>query len=126
MSLPQNILDYQENILGWGSVGPGWIMIIKELHDEMVKLDPEYTIEQIKEKFGGLRYYYTPSQGYGNEASDALENLVRGAEHLCSRTCETCGEPGSLRGDLSWLLTLCDKHYGGEVNRVSSYRTEPT
>jgi hypothetical protein len=37
-----------------------WYPIIKRTHDDLTKLLPEYNIEQIKEKFGGLRYYYLP------------------------------------------------------------------
>lgn len=25
--------------------------------------------------------------------------------------CEICGIKGKLRGDLPWILTLCNKHY---------------
>lgn len=34
-----------------------WYPIIKETHDRLTKLIPGYNIAQIKEKFGGLRYY---------------------------------------------------------------------
>ena len=36
---------------------PGWFQLINMCHAELVALDPEYVIMQIKDKFGGMRYY---------------------------------------------------------------------
>jgi hypothetical protein len=38
-----------------------WKPAIVACHEDLVKIDPEYRISQIKEKFGGLRYYYDSS-----------------------------------------------------------------
>jgi hypothetical protein len=88
-------------------VGVGWKKIIWELDDELSKLDPDYSIAQVKEKFGGLRYYINgidvPYEVYGP--------LIDYAEAESYKTCEECGEPGIIRDDLAWLKTLCDKHY---------------
>lgn len=62
-------------------------------------------ITQIKEKFGGLRFYYCGGD-------DEFDQLVQQAEDLAYKTCETCGEPGRMRGRY-WLQTLCDKHAEG-------------
>lgn len=35
-----------------------WEDIVIDCHEQLVKIDPDYTILQIKEKFGGLRYYF--------------------------------------------------------------------
>lgn len=59
-------------------------------------------VEQIKEKFGGLRFYY---QG-GN---DEISGMVRMAELWAGRSCETCGNKGERRSG-GWIRTLCDKH----------------
>jgi hypothetical protein len=61
-------------------------------------------VAQVKEKYGGLRFYYD----YGDEF---IAGLVEMAEIWAERTCEVCGEKGSLRGDLPWIRTLCDEHY---------------
>ncbi len=60
-----------------------------------------FRFTQIKEKFGGLRAYY-----YGG--NDYIRGMVRMAECWSYKTCERCGEKGSVdkRG---WILTLCDK-----------------
>lgn len=36
-----------------------WYPIIKETHERLNELIPGYNISQIKEKFGGLRYYFS-------------------------------------------------------------------
>lgn len=38
--------------------GDPWYRIIKRTHERLEELIPGYNIRQIKEKFGGLRFYY--------------------------------------------------------------------
>lgn len=59
-------------------------------------------IRQIKEKFGGLRFYYDGGDDY-------IRGLESMAESWAGRSCETCGERGERRGG-GWIRTLCDKH----------------
>jgi hypothetical protein len=49
---------------GWGrwiSCGPGWYPILVHLDTQLAAIDPGYVVHQVKEKFGGLRYYAEPS-----------------------------------------------------------------
>ncbi len=57
---------------------------------------------QVKEKFGGLRFYV---DGGSNE----LQAQIELAEAMSYRTCETCGAPGRPRSG-GWVRTLCDTH----------------
>lgn len=57
---------------------------------------------QIKEKFGGLRFYY-------DGGDDVIDGMVRIAESWASCTCEVCGNSGKLRHG-GWIKTLCDEH----------------
>ncbi len=46
---------------GWGrwiSCSRGWYPLLVELDEQLQALLPVYVIHQIKEKFGGLRYYW--------------------------------------------------------------------
>jgi len=70
----------------------------RPIPDEVVPVQ----IDQIKEKFGSLRYYYTG----GDECIAGMVNL---AEELSARICERCGNPGKIRTG-GWLKTLCDEH----------------
>jgi hypothetical protein len=60
------------------------------------------SVAQIKEKFGGLRFYY-------DGGDDHISGMVTMAEVWAGRTCETCGERGKQRGG-GWIRTLCDTH----------------
>ena len=62
----------------------------------------QVVVEQIKEKFGGLRFYY---QG----GDDTIAGMVRMAEAWADHSCEECGAPGNLRHG-GWVRTLCDHH----------------
>jgi len=73
--------------------------------EENLRITPKVewiVIEQIKEKFGGLRFYY---QG----GDDHIDGMVRMAEVWAGQTCETCGDKGERRSG-GWIRTLCDKH----------------
>lgn len=59
-------------------------------------------VEQIKEKFGGLRFYF---QGGDKE----IHGMVTMAEVWADHTCEKCGNKGKRR-DGGWIRTLCDIH----------------
>jgi hypothetical protein len=63
---------------------------------------PPVVVEQIKEKFGGLRFYY---QG----GDEQIHGMVRMAEAWADIACEECGGIGTRRSG-GWIRTLCDKH----------------
>ena len=60
---------------------------------------PQVTLDQVKEKFGTLRFYY---QG----GDDYISGMVSLAESMTAVTCENCGNPGSCRGG-GWVHTYC-------------------
>lgn len=95
------------------AIGKGWWPIVEKLHKQLLKIDPDYKIGQIKEKFGGLRYYYTSSlvdstTQYDAVLQDQMQALVRNAVAQCAEICEICGDTGSLREYNGWVKTLCE------------------
>jgi hypothetical protein len=62
----------------------------------------QVTVAQIKEKFGGLRFYYDGGDEY-------IHGLVSMAESWADIACEECGGIGERRSG-GWIRTLCDKH----------------
>ena len=60
---------------------------------------PQVTLDQVKEKFGTLRFYYTGGDDY-------ISGMVSLAESMSAVTCENCGNPGSCRGG-GWVHTYC-------------------
>ena len=60
---------------------------------------PQVTLDQVKEKFGTLRFYYTGGD-------DVIDGMVRMAESMTEVTCEECGNVGERRGG-GWVHTYC-------------------
>jgi len=110
-----------ESCMSFGvEVGKGWYDILSDLcfiiaqHERNVEGSNKYLIsydkepveyypvkfDQIKEKFGGLRVYFTGGDDY-------VEGLVSMAEAWSYKTCEVCGEKGSPN-KTGWITTLCD------------------
>ncbi|WIE81015.1 TraR/DksA family transcriptional regulator [Curtobacterium sp. MCSS17_016] len=89
--------------------GDGWFPLLRRLDSALRNIDPNYEALQVKEKFGTLRFYAS-TIGLDEDASSQFHKLIADAEGESARTCETCGQPGSLRNDRRWLKTLCDAH----------------
>jgi len=105
--------DMRETAMCWGfECGDGWYNIIDSLcatiknrEDNLKFHKKEFApvvATQVKEKYGGLRFYYTGGDDY-------IDGAVAMAEYLSEATCETCGAPGKPRGS-GWVRTLCDEH----------------
>jgi tRNA(Ile)-lysidine synthase TilS/MesJ len=88
-------------------IDEGWKPMVTALVSLCVNYCKErnlpFTIEQVKEKFGELRFYYSGGDDYVRE-------LVDSCERQSSIVCEVCGELGKRRGG-GWLKTLCDDHH---------------
>lgn len=97
---------------GWGrwiSVDAGWYPLVIATDQRLAELDPDYVVQQIKEKFGTLRYYCAPSgDDPGPELLDALDAITDDAERVSAMTCERCGEAGVLQRTRYWAKTLCN------------------
>ena len=89
----------------------GWHQIIVDCDRALQKIDPDYVPIQIKQKFGGLRFYFNtkfshPANPNIDSKYEALMATVRYYEDLASVTCEISGTPGVLMKKGSWLRTL--------------------
>lgn len=86
------------------SVGPGWRPLVTDLVRELFKIGWDGRVGQLKEKFGGLRFY-------AGDTTKAMDDLIQTAEEVSLRTCEECGKPGRTDGwGGMWIKTLCDTH----------------
>lgn len=90
--------------------GDGWYDIIWNLcyelkeHYVQSNVNPSgIVVQQIKEKFGQLRFYV----GW---MIDGSHEIIEKYEKLSESTCEVCGDKGELRTD-KWVQVLCDNHY---------------
>jgi hypothetical protein len=100
---------------GGFAIGEGWWPIIESLcaniqshtdwwnkNRETRPVVEQVVVEQIKEKFGGLRFYY-------EGGDEQISGMVRMAEAWADRSCEECGAPGTAGGK-GWIKTLCLTH----------------
>lgn len=95
-------------------VPPGWVNLVDELLESLNKIPgwKNSAVSQIKEKFGGLRFYIDVRDAGGNvysfSQSEAYALIVK-AERDSTTICDQCGKPGKLSGK-GWLATLCEAH----------------
>lgn len=61
---------------------------------------PQVTCTQMKEKFGGLRFYT-------NGGDKITEGMISMAEYLCDNTCEVCGTREELGHTTGWITVCC-------------------
>lgn len=84
-------------------IPPGWEDLVLKAEAVGLALYPhDFHVTQIKEKFGGLRFYFTPFD-------KLLVQLINVIEQQSFHVCEWCGKPGELRKE-GWYRTLCDVH----------------
>lgn len=89
------------------SCGKGWFKIIDDLIVKLNSLGWDKDLQQIKEKFGGLRFYVGK---FTYEMGEAIAN----AEVESLKTCEDCGDSGRPMAVNGWVRTLCEGCRNGE------------
>lgn len=92
--------------------GVGWLPIISSLsfaiqqhiNNKNAIGEENFSVKavQVKEKFGGLRFYVNGSDDYVN-------GMIRMAESISYKMCEVCSSPGTSRSG-PWIRVLCDAH----------------
>ena len=107
--------NLQASLMAFGiETDDGWFGLVYNLckdireyftkTDKRHKIPEEFYVTQIKEKFGGLRFYIT-------YAPKEVHDMIHKAEDDSLTICEKCGKSGILRNDFHWWLTLCEQHY---------------
>lgn len=111
-----------ESCMAFGvECGEGWYDILNSIcflvdqHERNIdgqtkykkKKNPDYVsdyhpvkFDQIKEKFGGLRVYFSGGDEY-------VRGLISLAEAWSYKTCENCGERGTPNKK-GWIIVLCE------------------
>jgi len=113
----QKGLSPQETCMCWGiDTGDGWYWLIDNLCSSLQwDIDhngfPQIEATQVKEKFGGLRWYYIIS---GTKEGKDLANkcgtqrgMVTLAEFMSNSICEECGSTKDVTQTKGWISTLC-------------------
>jgi hypothetical protein len=146
--------DYKEDPrntpMAWGfECGDGWFQLIWDLCENIEKLaegkDIYIIAEQVKQKFGRLRFYYHPvseklskyrirnfmfQKRLGKEyhaisgirkkiwksVEEKIDDAINKAESDSGKICEKCGNPGELSGK-SYVQTLCKECFNEWVKK---------
>ena len=104
--------------LAWDGItcNDGWYNIINTLCNEITKhlqllnisnvTNDKFTcnVQQIKEKFGGLRFYI-------DSADDYIYELIDKAESTSEVVCELCGSIKNIGKTKGWITTMCKSCY---------------
>jgi hypothetical protein len=98
---------------GFFECNSGWYPLLKDLIVDLIVLGWDKQICQVKEKFGGLRFYIY-------EGSDEIHARISKAENQSYEICEVTGKPGQLRTDIGWIETLCDEEYEKRIVKRNS------
>lgn len=137
----------------WGcECGDGWYELLRELCQSITDRygqdgkEPDLIVLQVKEKFAGLRFYYsyedsprriqafdflgdgtsvrlTPDESADEDTRKLrrdIAEIVRTFEKKSVTICEFCGAPGEKRKDLPWIYTLCDSCYKAHLEQRAS------
>ena len=110
----QRELDRTVTAMCYGiACGDGWHVLIDEMcgniqnHIENVnrnKPEEEHIVceaTQVKEKWGGLRFYVQGSD-------DFIDGIIDLAESMSYRICSKCGNQSTPQKKRGWIYTLCD------------------
>ena len=89
------------------AVSPEWLDNRKKAipTEKLWKIEeemPQVVAEQVKEKFGTLRFYT-------NLSDDYISGAISMAESMSANICEECGKPGRSN-NTGWLRVRCSEH----------------
>lgn len=110
-----SVFDEGRGACRWIECGNGWAEHIGFASRQLEGINRQVPsgqgvyANQIKEKFGGLRYYIGVGEDFPQEHMETVQKIVATAENACRVTCEICGEPGENKAISGWMSCLCEQ-----------------
>ena len=114
-------------------IDDGWFSLLNSLCEEIMQVyhnhacQPNIVVDQVKEKYGTLRFYYHFRSRQDNAHTPhtladlnfklstnnismhkEIANIIRKRENESLTVCEKCGARGVLRTEQLWIYVLCD------------------
>ncbi len=115
----QSKLSPSETCMCWGfECGDGWFDLIYKLSKDIINIS-EDGVEaiQVKEKFGGLRFYWIENTLLTDEQLSEINKLVDAAEDESYKICEKCGSREDIKQTDGWITTLCKNCMGEKYEK---------
>ncbi len=115
------LISKYPNIFGkefWFECDDGWFNIVDTLCENIEnyrktnKNISKIKAVQVKEKFGGLRFYI-------NGGNDHIYELIENAEKQSITICETCAAPAKIHSLRNWLMCRCNECFKKEEDRFN-------
>ena len=107
----------QETCMCWGIECPdAWYDMLDRMcrslqYDTDTNSYPQVIAEQVKEKFGTLRFYYRTEGGEGNlEYKDGyITGTIHTYENMSGDICSDCGINQNISSTKGWIAYICDE-----------------
>ncbi len=108
--------DMEKTCMHWGmECGNGWYDLLDGLLQKLDYLSNhsgvQVVADQIKEKFGTLRFYYSviskSDLNVDPVVDKIISDVVTAAERQSAYVCENTGKRGFSCSRMGWLRTLC-------------------
>lgn len=110
--------DPMQTCMAFGiECGDGWYDLLDKCMEKMQYCCDFFSLDgdgrevqvvanQIKEKFGGLRFYVSV-YGANEIENDIIDDIISEAERRATNICEVTGKDGTLCHRGGWYRTLC-------------------
>lgn len=125
--------DPMQTCMAWGiDVGDGWHGLLDQCMEKLQYFcdicsshgnEVQVLADQIKEKYGGLRFYVSV-YGANTIEDNIVDDIISEAERKAANTCEATGENGSLCKRGGWYRTLCYEQARKEGYEACNEQTE--
>lgn len=107
----------------WISVGSGWYGLLLNMDEALNRIAPDYRLQQVKEKFGTLRFYASYG-GPADEVDKFMWNaIIRYGESISGQICEDCGDRhGQQKEHQTYVKVTTESTYsaGGWIHTLCS------
>lgn len=88
----------------------GWAGLLTGLRHRLDGLDVEIHVDQVKEKFGGLRFYVTLPDEATDPDARYVNEWIESAENASYLLCYLCGAGVTHQGTGHWVRYFCAEH----------------
>lgn len=88
--------------------GNGWFDLIDTLCETIKELDVETTAVQVKEKYGGLRFYHDGLKADEERRQERAFGTIQMAQNMSFNICESCGNSAELHQQSGWYQVRCE------------------